>query len=378
MACFVVRPTLFASPRNFLRSPHSVRTMSASTHTTITLPSGKPAKVPTSLFSDSTSSPALLASHAPQLTALAPCLDLLVDNEWRPSSTGETFESFDPSTGKKVLDFAHASAQDVDDAVKAARRAFRTTWGKNIAGADRAISTSGDICVAAVCCLLKKQVLIAEPPSPTSPPPLRAVIHRFADLIERDAAYLASLESFDSGKGVKIALDSDVGDTVACLRFFAGLADKIHGQTIDCFAGEKMVYTLHEPIGVCGQIIPWNYPLLMWAWKVAPALSAGCCVVMKPSELSSLTALALCELAVEAGIPPGVVNTVTGLGVTTGNAIARYARTPATPGAAVQLADKRDHACHVLCAAIWTSTRSPSLEASSPAGASQLPLPTRT
>jgi aldehyde dehydrogenase (NAD+) len=83
------------------------------------------------------------------------------------------------------------------------------------------------------------------------------VINRFADLIERDGAHLAALESFDSGKGVKIALDSDVGDTVACLRFFAGLSDKIHGQTIDCFGQEKMVYTLHEPIGVCGQIIPW-------------------------------------------------------------------------------------------------------------------------
>lgn len=324
---------------------------------------------------------ALLASSG----RLTPFLRLAVNNEWRPSSTGETYESFDPSTGKKVLNFAHASEKDVDDAVKAARKAFQTTWGKNIAGADRAISTPRLLACPSNC-TPRSHFLSC----------LCIVINCFADLIERDAAHLAALESFDAGKGVKIALDSDVGDTISCLRFFAGLADKIHGQTIDCFGNEKMVYTLHEPIGVCGQIIPWvrpiaacecpstlgvltsarssraqNYPMLMWAWKVAPALAAGCCVVMKPSELSSLTALALCELAVEAGIPPGVINTVTGLGATTGNAIARYDRKLSSHGSDRRLISTSD------MPATWTSTRSPSPAVSSPAGASQSPPPTR-
>lgn len=99
------------------------------------------------------------------------------------------------------------------------------------------------------------------------------MLNKFADLMERDAQILAELESWNSGKGIRIARDADVADTIACLRYYAGLCDKIHGQTIDAFGEDKFIYTLHEPIGVCGQIIPWNYPLLMWGWKMGPAMA---------------------------------------------------------------------------------------------------------
>ncbi|CDZ98335.1 nad-aldehyde dehydrogenase [Phaffia rhodozyma] len=228
----------------------------------ITLPSGKQIDVPTGLF---------------------------INNEWSPSSDGKTFETVDPATGEKLLDFAHATSADVDRAVVHARKAFKTTWGKNVAATERA-----------------------------------ALLYKFADLIEQNSEVLAELESWNSGKGVRIAREADVGDSVACIRYYAGLADKSHGQTIDTFGKDKIVYTLHEPIGVCGQIIPWNYPMLMWAWKVGPALAAGCCVIMKPSELTPLTALFLCTLTIEAGFPAGVIQTLAGLGATTGHAISSH------------------------------------------------------
>lgn len=148
-------------------------------------------------------------------------------------------------------------------------------------------------------------------------------MNNLADLIEKDPI-IAELESVDSGKGIRIARESDIADSVGCLRFFAGLADKVHGQTIDAFGTEKMVYTLHEPIGVCGQIIPWNYPLMMWAWKIGPAIAAGCTVVMKPSELTPLSATYACSLIAKAGFPAGVINTVNGPGSTVGNAISSH------------------------------------------------------
>ncbi|OCF75606.1 aldehyde dehydrogenase (NAD+) [Kwoniella mangroviensis CBS 8886] len=214
---------------------------------------------------------------------------LFIDNEWVESLSKETFSTVDPATGKPFLDFEHAKKEDVNRAVASSRKAFNTVWGNNVAATDRA-----------------------------------ALLNKFADLMERDAAKIGALESLNSGKGVRIAREFDVGDSIAAFRYYAGLADKSHGQTINHFGGEKFVYTLHQPIGVCGQIIPWNYPLMMWAWKVAPALAAGCTVVMKPSELTPLTALVMCELAKEAGIPAGVINTLPGLGATTGDAICRH------------------------------------------------------
>ncbi|BEJ14568.1 hypothetical protein CspHIS471_0403350 [Cutaneotrichosporon sp. HIS471] len=213
---------------------------------------------------------------------------LHINGQWI-AGRGEAFSTVNPATGEKLVEVSHASAEDVDDAVKAARHAFKTTWGMNVAATERA-----------------------------------RLINRLADLLERDAHRIAAVESLNGGKGIRIAREADVADSVACLRYYAGMADKIHGQTTDAFGGDKLALTLHQPIGVCGQIIPWNYPLQMWAWKVAPALAAGCTIVMKPSELTPLTALMMNALASEAELPAGVLNTVPGLGKSTGDAIARH------------------------------------------------------
>ncbi|ORY21001.1 aldehyde dehydrogenase domain-containing protein [Naematelia encephala] len=214
---------------------------------------------------------------------------IFINNEWVEASSSETFSTTNPATGEKSLDFAHASKEDVDKAVKAARKAFKTTWGNNIQATKRA-----------------------------------AVLFKLADLMERDTERLAALESITTGKGIRMVRTTELADSIACLRYYAGLADKLHGQTITSFGKEKFVYTVHQPIGVCGQIIPWNDPIMMWAWKVAPALAAGCTLVLKPSELTPLTALLMCDLAKEAGIPAGVLNTLPGFGSTTGDAIARH------------------------------------------------------
>ncbi|KAM0753476.1 aldehyde dehydrogenase [Meredithblackwellia eburnea MCA 4105] len=214
---------------------------------------------------------------------------LFINNEWVPSSDGGTFETVNPATGQKLLDVSSATSEDVDKAVAAARKAFNTTWGRHSVPTERA-----------------------------------RLLNKLADLIERDAQHLGELESVNSGKGLRVARDYDIGDCVACLRYYAGWADKITGQTIEVNSQAKFVYTTQDPIGVCGQIIPWNYPMMMWCWKTGPALAAGCTIVMKPSELTPLTALALCDLIVEAGFPAGVVNTLPGLGKTTGAAIAEH------------------------------------------------------
>lgn len=135
---------------------------------------------------------------------------------------------------------------------------------------------------------------------------------------------LGVLESLNNGKPVRIARDFDIGDSVQCLRYYAGWADKIAGQSLEVDNKTKFAFTKHEPIGVCGQIIPWNYPINMWSWKVAPALAVGCTIVMKPSELTPLTALKLSELVKEAGFPPGVLNTVPSLGHVGGAALAAH------------------------------------------------------
>ncbi|ORY57984.1 putative aldehyde dehydrogenase [Leucosporidium creatinivorum] len=212
-----------------------------------------------------------------------------INNQWVDALDGETFETLNPATGEKIADVSSGKAADVDAAVKAAREAFNTTWGRNSLPDNRS-----------------------------------ALLHKLADLIERDQQHLGELESVNSGKGMRIARDFDIGDTIGCLRYYAGWAGKVTGETIEVSSKTKMVYTTLDPIGVCGQVIPWNYPIMMWAWKVAPALAAGCTIVMKPSELTPLTALALCDLIVEAGFPPGVVNVVPGYGATAGAAISSH------------------------------------------------------
>jgi phenylacetaldehyde dehydrogenase len=197
---------------------------------------------------------------------------------------------FDPATGQAIAAIAEADAADIDEAVKAARRAFETgPWSK------------------------------------ASPQDRSKLIWKLADLLESHADEIAELEALDNGKPIRDARNVDLPGSYEILRYMAGWATKINGETITVSApGHWHAYTLREPIGVVGQIIPWNFPLMMAAWKIAPALAAGCTVVLKPAEQTPLTALRLGELIQEAGIPDGVVNIVTGFGETAGAALAEH------------------------------------------------------
>uniref|UniRef100_A0A915D4X7 aldehyde dehydrogenase (NAD(+)) n=1 Tax=Ditylenchus dipsaci TaxID=166011 RepID=A0A915D4X7_9BILA len=149
------------------------------------------------------------------------------------------------------------------------------------------------------------------------------LLNKLADLIERDAVFLASLETLDNGKPYKVAYSGDLQLAVSCFRYYAGWADKNHGKTIP-ISGDYFCYTRHEPVGVVGQIIPWNFPLLMQAWKLAPALAMGNTIVMKVAEQTPLTALYVAQLTKEAGFPPGVINIVPGFGPTAGHALSSH------------------------------------------------------
>ncbi len=213
---------------------------------------------------------------------------ILINNRWIPSESGKTFPTLNPSTGEEICQIAEADVADVEKAVRAARAAFdRGPWRK-LQASERG-----------------------------------RLINRLADLIEQHADELAALESLDNGKPLSVAKAVDVAATVGCYRYFAGWADKVHGKTIP-IDGDYFCYTRHEPVGVVGQIIPWNFPMLMQAWKLAPALATGNTVVMKPAEQTPLSALRIGELIVEAGFPEGVVNMLPGYGPTAGAAIARH------------------------------------------------------
>jgi aldehyde dehydrogenase (NAD+) len=183
---------------------------------------------------------------------------------------------------------AEADSADVDKAVHAARVAFETGPWRQATASQRGL-----------------------------------LLHRLADLIEKHADELAQLEALDNGKPYSVASAADLPLVIACFRYYAGWADKIQGKTIP-INGNYFCYTRHEPVGVVGQIIPWNFPLLMQAWKLGPALASGCTVVMKPAEQTPLSALRVGELLVEAGFPPGVVNLLPGYGPTAGAAIANH------------------------------------------------------
>jgi aldehyde dehydrogenase (NAD+) len=213
---------------------------------------------------------------------------LLINNRWVDGEAGETFSTVNPATGEEICRVAAASGADVNQAVRAARDAFdRGPW-RRTHGSERG-----------------------------------RLMNRLADLIESHAEELARLESLDSGKPLSVVRRLDVPKTIGCYRYFAGWADKVHGQTIP-IPGDFFCYTRHEPVGVVGQIIPWNYPMLMQAWKLAPALATGNTVVLKPAEQTPLSALRIGELILEAGFPEGVVNIVPGLGPVAGAAIARH------------------------------------------------------
>jgi aldehyde dehydrogenase (NAD+) len=214
---------------------------------------------------------------------------MLIDNRWVDSVSGKTFETINPATGEVIAQVAEADAADVDLAVKAARKAFhaKAAW-RRMSASERG-----------------------------------KLLNRLADLIEKHAEELATLESIDNGKPRHVALAADLPLVIACYRYYAGWADKIQGKTIP-IAGDYFCYTRHEPVGVVGQIIPWNFPLLMQAWKLAPALACGNTVVMKTAEQTPLSALRVGELIVEAGFPEGVVNILSGYGPTAGAAISGH------------------------------------------------------
>src|ERR1700722_6599932 len=210
---------------------------------------------------------------------------LLINGQWVSSASGKTFPTINPSTGQVITQVAEADAPDVDKAVSAARAAFEKGAWRKMSASQRGI-----------------------------------LMYKLADLIEKHTDELAQLEALDNGKPYYVAKAADVALTVACYRYFAGWADKIQGKTIPV-NGPYFCYTKHEPVGVVGQIIPWNFPLLMQAWKLGPALACGCTVVMKPAEQTPLSALRVGELIMEAGFPDGVVNIIPGYGETAGAAI---------------------------------------------------------
>ena len=214
---------------------------------------------------------------------------LFIDGRFSPALSGRTFDVFDPGNGKLIARLAEGDAADVDLAVAAARRAFE-------GGAWAAMK----------------------------PAARTKLMFRLADLLEQHTDELAELETIDNGKPLSVAKHGIAG-TAEMLRYMAGWATKVNGETMNVsMAGEWHAYSTREPIGVCGQIIPWNFPLNMAIWKIAPALAVGCTVVLKPAEQASLVTLRLGELIQEAGIPKGVVNIVTGLGATAGAALARH------------------------------------------------------
>jgi phenylacetaldehyde dehydrogenase len=219
--------------------------------------------------------------------------EILINGKWVEAASGKTFPTYNPATGEVLSRVAEGDKEDIDRAVKAARAAFESgPWSK------------------------------------ITPSERGRMIWKLGDLIEKHLEEFAQLESLDNGKPLKVARVADVPLAADLFRYMAGWATKIEGNTIPISAGggaeHFLAYTVREPIGVVGQIIPWNFPLLMAAWKLGPALATGCTIVLKPAEQSPLTALLLGELMQEAGIPDGVVNIVPGYGETAGAALAAH------------------------------------------------------
>jgi len=213
---------------------------------------------------------------------------LFIGGQWVDPVEGGTIDVVNPATGKVITSISVGSKKDVDIAVDAAKKAYKTTWGLHCPGAVRG-----------------------------------KLLSKLADLIEEQKDEFAALEALDVGKIWAGAKKGDISSVVACLRYYAGWADKVQGKTIET-SENKLAYTRHEPYGVVGQITPWNYPLTMVAWKIGPALATGNTTVLKPSEITPLTALKLAGLINEAGFPPGVVNIVNGYGHTVGQAISEH------------------------------------------------------
>jgi aldehyde dehydrogenase (NAD+) len=225
--------------------------------------------------------PAIRASGPAQVRQT----QLFIDGQWVPARSGRTFATVNPSTEEPIADVAEGDAADIDAAVKAARAAFDEGPWPRMDARERG-----------------------------------RLMHRLCDLIEAEIDELAALESLDNGKPLADSRAIDIPLAVQCLRYYAGWADKIQGSTIP-INGNYHCYTRREPVGVVGQVIPWNFPILMVAWKWGPALAAGCTIVMKPAEQTPLSCLRLARLAQKAGIPDGVINVVPGYGPTAGAAL---------------------------------------------------------
>jgi aldehyde dehydrogenase (NAD+) len=212
---------------------------------------------------------------------------LWIGGEWRDARDGGRFETSFPATGEALAEVAAGGAADIDDAVSAARRAFEDAAWRRMDAADRG-----------------------------------ALLWRMGDILEQRGAELARLEVLDNGKPIREA-KIDIRQAVDALRYYAGWTTKLQGDTIPV-RGNILNYTVREPVGVVGAIIPWNFPLLMAVWKIAPALACGNTVVLKPAEQTPLTALELAAIAAEAGLPAGVLNVVPGLGETAGAALVKH------------------------------------------------------
>jgi aldehyde dehydrogenase (NAD+) len=219
----------------------------------------------------------------------SPTKRMLIDGDWVEPTSGKYFETRNPATGEVLARVAEAGPEDIDRAVQAARRAFQGAWRK------------------------------------MKPSDRQRLLLQLAELIEQHADELALLEVLDSGMPITLARTGLVPRAAEQVRYYAGWATKIHGETIDNSApGDFLTYTLREPVGVVGAIVPWNSPLVIAIWKLAPALAAGCTIVLKPAEQTPLSALRLGELALEAGLPPGVVNICPGFGSGAGAALTEH------------------------------------------------------
>jgi betaine-aldehyde dehydrogenase len=228
-----------------------------------------------------------MSSAQPAGTSSPRKYQLLIDGQWVDAESGKTFTTPNPSTGETLAEVAEADKADIDKAVKAARKAFEGKWSK-MSARDRG-----------------------------------RLMYKLSQLIEAKTDELAALETADNGKPIKESTYVDLPQVAENFEYFAGWATKIEGETIPV-PGQMFNYTLREPVGVCGQIIPWNFPLLMAAWKLGPALAAGNTVVLKPAEQTPVTAMELGKLILEAGFPEGVVNIVPGYGETAGAALASH------------------------------------------------------
>ncbi|WP_298261251.1 aldehyde dehydrogenase family protein [Bradyrhizobium sp.] len=212
---------------------------------------------------------------------------LLIDGKRVPSSSGRTFKSLNPATEQIIATIAEGNEVDVDRAVAAARRAFEGPW-RTMRPAERG-----------------------------------HLLFKWAELLKRHADEIVEIESLDGGKPISATLRQDFPAAIDTLTYYAGWADKISGDVVPT-RDDALTYTVREPVGVVAAIVPWNFPLMIGMWKLAPALACGCTIVMKPAELTSLSALRIGELALEAGIPPGVLNIVTGPGRVVGDALVNH------------------------------------------------------